>query len=46
MKKEKIIKKLDFIRKVMYIIDSKPAAPLLKSTRNSVGFCFYRGFVV
>lgn len=40
------IKILDFSEKIGYIIDSIPAAPLPKGTRNPVGFCFYRGFVV
>lgn len=39
------IKKLDFFKNIWYIINSIPAAPLLKSMRNPVGFCFYRGFV-
>jgi len=40
------IKKLDFLENSSYIINSIPTAPLLKSMRNPVGFCFYRGFVV
>lgn len=40
------IKRLDFSEKIGYIIDSIPAAPLPKGTRNPVGFCFYRGFAV
>jgi len=40
------IKILDFSENIEYIINSIPAAPLLKSMRNPVGFCFYRGFVV
>lgn len=43
---KRAIKKLDFIKKVVYIINSIPAAPLLRSMRNPVGFCFYRGFIV
>jgi len=46
MQKLKEIKELDFVKKIGYIINSIPAAPLLKSMRNPVGFCFYRGFVV
>ena len=40
------IKRLDFLENIGYIVTSIPAAPLLKSMRNSVGFCFYRGFDV
>jgi hypothetical protein len=39
------IKKLDFFKRIRYIMVSIPAAPLPKGTRNPVGFCFYRGFV-
>ena len=39
------IKRLDFLENIDYIVSSIPAAPLLRSMRNSVGFCFYRGFV-
>lgn len=46
LKRKREIKKLDFFKNVEYVIASIPTAPLLKSTRNPVGFCFYRGFVV
>lgn len=40
------IKILDFLENIVYIIISIPAAPLLRSMRNPVGFCFHRGLVV
>ncbi len=45
-RKTRKIKELAFPTKIGYISFSIPAAPLLKSMRNPVGFCFYRGFVV
>lgn len=39
------IKILDFLENIGYIINSIPAAPLLKDMRNPVGFCFLGGFV-
>ena len=46
LKMNKKIKKLDFFEDVRYLINSIPTAPLLKSMRNSVGFYFYRWFVI
>jgi len=37
---------LAFLKKIAYSSVSKPAAPLPQGMRNSVGFFFYRGFVV
>ncbi len=40
------IKRFDFLENIGYIMNSIPAAPLLKSMRNSMGFFFYREFAV
>ena len=37
-------KELEFLWKMSYILISKPAAPLLRSMRNSVGLSFTGGF--
>ncbi len=42
--KIKKIKKFVFSKNIGYPIVSIPIAPLLQSKRNSMGFCFYRGF--
>ena len=39
-----INKELEFIWEISYILISKPAAPLLKSMRNSAGLSFLGGF--
>lgn len=40
------IKALAFLTNIIYTSISIPAAPLLKGTRNPVGFCFLGGFTI